>query len=211
ETQRPVLWVTVQFAAGASVGERVDCDVEVLAHGHRTSQIRLTALVGDRLVFSAIGAAGLPRERALEVQVATMPEVAAPEDCAEWMPRAVLPAEAGKRGWFDLSEIREVPDVETGMALWARMRGARQSASSLGFLADMVPTAVVRAAGRAGAGTSLDNSIRLGPAPDCEWVLIEFVPYFARAGYLHGSARIWSPDGVHLAVASQTAVAVLFD
>jgi acyl-CoA thioesterase len=77
----------------------------------------------------------------------------------------------------------------------------------------MVPSAVVRAAGRAGAGTSLDNSMRFGPAPatDCEWVLIDFDPYFAHGGYAHGGARVWSSDGTLLAVASQTATLLLLD
>ena len=211
ETDRPVLWASVQFVTSADLGERVECRVDVLAHGRRTSQVQVTAAVGERVVFTAHGSAGLPRHGGLDAQITTMPQVTPPEDCAEWLPRAPFPAGAGNRGWLDLSEIREVPDLESGMALWARLRDTTHTPSSLGFLADMVPSAVVRAAGRAGAGTSLDNSIRLGPAPDSEWVLVELVPHFAAAGYLHGSARIWSPEGVHLAVASQTAVALLFD
>jgi acyl-CoA thioesterase len=211
EAGRPVLWTNVQFVASADLGDEIDCDVEVLAEGRRTTQLRLTAAVGGRIVFTALGATGLPRDGGLETQVATMPDVPPPDDCAPWLPRAPFPAEVGNRGWLDLSEIREVPGLDDGMALWARMLDHPHSPSSLGFLADMVPSAVVRAAGRAGAGTSLDNAIRLGPAPDGDWVLVELVPYFASGGYLHGSAHLWSPEGVHLAVASQTAVAVLFD
>ena len=140
-----------------------------------------------------------------------MPEVAATDDCTPWLPRVPFPLEKGRRGWFDLIEIREVPEVAAGMALWARMLDHPLSPATLGFVADMVPSAVVRAAGRAGAGTSLDNSIRLGPQPEGEWVLVELVPHFASGGYLHGSARLWAPDGTHLAVASQTAVGLLFD
>jgi acyl-CoA thioesterase len=69
----------------------------------------------------------------------------------------------------------------------------------------------VRAAGRAGAGVSLDNTIRFGPPPQCDWVLLEVDPYFAHHGFVHGAARVWSPDGILLAVASQTARAQLFD
>jgi len=75
-----------------------------------------------------------------------------------------------------------------------------------------VPSAVLRAAGRDGGGTSLDNSIRFGrpPEPDTEWVLVDTEPYLAHAGYVHGGARIWSPEGRLLAVAAQTAVARIF-
>ena len=212
ETGRAALWVDVQFVASADLGGAVECDVEELARGRRTSQVRLTATRGRGTWCSPRSAAtGDPREGGLELQVDTMPEVAGADDCAPWMPRVPFPLEEGRRGWFDLIEIREVPEVDSGMALWARMRGHAQSHATLGFLADMVPSAVVRAAGRAGAGTSLDNSIRCGPDPDCEWVLVELVPHFASGGYLHGSARIWAPDGTHLAVASQTAVGLLFD
>jgi acyl-CoA thioesterase len=211
ETGRSALWIDVQFVSSADLGERIVCRVEELARGHRTSQVRITATVGDRLIFTALGATGDPREGGLDLQVATMPEVTAVDDCAPWMPRVPFALDEGRRGWFDVIEIREVPEVESGMALWARMVDHPQSRATLGFLADMVPSAVVRAAGRAGAGTSLDNSIRCGPAPDCDWVLVDLVPHFASGGYLHGSARLWAPDGTHLAVASQTAVGLLFD
>ncbi len=211
ETGRGALWSTVQFVASADVGEAIDCQVEVLAHGRRTSQVRVTASVADRLVFAALGATGDPRQGGLEVQIAPMPDVVSPEESPAWAPRAPFSMPEGNRGWLELIEIREVPLAGSGMALWGRMRDRSQSHSILGFLADMVPNAVVRAAGRAGAGTSLDNAIRFGPPPDSEWVLIELVPYFAAGGYLHGSARLWSPDGTQLAVASQTAVGLLFD
>jgi acyl-CoA thioesterase len=212
ETGRPTLWATVQFVASAEVGERIESHVEVLAQGRRTSQVRVTASVGDRLVFVALGASGDPRRGGLEVQIAPMPEVAPPDESPTWKPRTPFALPEGNRGWLELIEIREVPVAGPGMALWGRMPGHPLTRSLLGFLADMVPNAVVRAAGRAGAGTSLDNSIRFGPAPpETEWVLIELVPYFAAGGYLHGSARLWSPDGTQLAVASQTAVGLLFD
>src|SRR5688500_19271968 len=51
ETGRDALWSTVQFVGSAEVGERVDCRLEVLAQGRRTSQVRLTASVGDRIVL----------------------------------------------------------------------------------------------------------------------------------------------------------------
>src|SRR4051812_32694160 len=81
ETGRDARWVTVQFVSSADLGDRIDCHVEVLANGRRTSQVRVTGTVGDRPVFAALGATGLSRAGGLEVQVATMPVVAPPEDC----------------------------------------------------------------------------------------------------------------------------------
>lgn len=211
ETGRPALWASVQFVASATVGEVIDCQVEVLAAGRRTSQVKVTAVVGDRLVLAALGATGDPRAGGLEVQVGQMPNVPGPDDSPPWAPRVPFELAVGQRGWLDLAEIREIPDRPDGMALWARMRGHPQTRASLGFLGDMVPSAVVRAAGRAGGGTSLDNNIRLGPTPHTDWALIDLDPHFASGGYVHGAARLWSPDGTLLAVASQTAVAIAFD
>ena len=70
---------------------------------------------------------------------------------------------------------------------------------------------MVQAAGRAGAGTSLDNAMRFGPEPVTDWILVDFDPYFVAGGYAHGAARIWSTDGTLLAIASQTATLLLFD
>jgi len=215
-TERDALWVTTQFVGSAEVGDRLDCRVELLAHGRRTSQAQVTATHDGRLVFVALGAAGLPRAAALEVQLPSMPTVASPDESPPWGPRVPFTLPETDRGWIDLLELREVPESDPGAApgtaLWARMRDGRpHSRATIGFVADLVPSAVVRAAGRAGAGTSLDNSMRYGAAPTTEWVLVELVPQFATAGYLHGLARVWSDDGVLLGVASQTAVSVLFD
>ena len=211
ETGRAALWSTVQFAGSAEIGERIDCRVEVLAQGRRTSQVRMTACVGERVVLAALGATGEPRGGGLAAQVGEIPAVGLPEDTPPWSPKVPFTLPVETQGWLELAEIREVPGLGSRMALWARMRQMRQTRATLGFLADLVPTAVVRAAGRAGAGTSLDNAIRFGPAPDTEWVLLDLDPYLASDGYLHGAARIWAPDGTLLAVASQTAVALLFD
>src|SRR5205807_2500367 len=62
ETGRDALWTTTQFVGQADMGERIDCHVETLANGRRTSQIRVTGTVGDRIVFTALGATGARRE-----------------------------------------------------------------------------------------------------------------------------------------------------
>ena len=74
----------------------------------------------------------------------------------------------------------------------------------------MVPSSVARAAGHMGGGTSLDNSIRFGRFADTEWVLLDFDPWFATGGYLHGGARVWAEDGTLLGFASQTASEIVW-
>ncbi|MBA2282311.1 MAG: thioesterase family protein, partial [Acidimicrobiia bacterium] len=97
------------------------------------------------------------------------------------------------------------------MALWACVRDRVATPALLGFLADMVPVSVARAGGRAGAGTSLDNTLRFGPRATTSWVLVDLDPHLAHDGYGHGTVALWAPDGTLLATGSQTAAMLLFD
>lgn len=209
ESGRGALYATVQFAGSADTGDRIDCHVEVLARGHRTSQLRMTATAGGRVVLAAIGATGETRADALDAQFGTMPDVAPPEKAERWQPRLPFPISDDLPSWLTAAELRQLPDGRTG--LWARMRDRPQTRATLGFLADMVPSAVVSAAGRQGGGRSLDNSMRFGSAPTTEWIFLDFDPHLATSGYGHGAARVWGSDGTLLGVASQTASLLIFD
>jgi acyl-CoA thioesterase len=210
ETERDALWTTVQYAGSADLGERLDFAVDTLATGRRTSQVRMTATVGDRIVLAALGAAGAPRTGPIEAQIPTMPEVPAPDDCSAWA--FGMPTHDAKRprSWFELVDMRHSPDP-AAPALWMRMRSGIHTRATIAFLADMVPSAVARAAGRTGGGTSLDNSLRYARFGETEWILLDMDPWFGTGGYLHGAARVWTEDGTLLGVASQTATAIVWD
>lgn len=209
ETARNALWTTVQFAGSADIGERIECHVEVLASGKRTSQVRMSATVGDRVVLAAVGATGVPRTGTIELEVPTMPDVPQPAECEDWMStRRWHTADGGRTSWLQIAEMRHVAD---GGAIWARMRSGLQTRATAAFLADMVPSAVVRAAGMMGGGTSLDNSMRFGRLTETEWILLDMDPWFGTGGYIHGGARVWAEDGTLLGVASQTASASVWE
>jgi acyl-CoA thioesterase len=106
--------------------------------------------------------------------------------------------------------MREVELGDNRVAVWGRMREQPHTRATISFLADMVPTSVVRAAGFMGAGTSLDNSMRFGRFTETEWILLDFDPWFAAGGYLHGGARVWAQDGTLLGFASQTASEIVW-
>jgi acyl-CoA thioesterase II len=205
ETGRDALWTTVQFAASADVGERFDCHIESVASGRRTTQLRFTASVGDRLVLAGLGATGVHGDDGYDGQLGAMPELPGPEEARPWGPAAHFSDDQLRNSWFSLVDLREVERSDGPMAVWARMRHVPQTRASLSFLADMVPAAVMRALGHLGAGTSLDNSMRFGPTPRQDWVLLDFDPHLSSGGYVHGAARVWGSDGTLLAVASQTA------
>ena len=209
ETGRDALWATTQFVGSADMGDRIDCHVEVLARGRRTSQVRVTGTAGDRIVFAALGATGAARKGPVEIQVGTMPDAPAPEHGESWSSRHRHRQDPdNSTSWFQIAEMRHVED---GRYIWARMRDGGHTRATIAFLADMVPSAVVRAAGKMGGGTSLDNAIRYGAMADTDWILLDMDPYFGSGGYLHGAARVWAEDGTLLAVASQTATAMVWE
>jgi hypothetical protein len=105
------------------------------------------------------------------------------------------------------AEIRRHPDPGPGRVCpWLRRSdGGPVTPALAGYLADLVPLSIVRGCGVTGAGTSLDNTIRIGAAAETEWILLDLRPNLAVGSYGHGIANVWTEDGHLLAVASQTA------
>jgi acyl-CoA thioesterase II len=204
---RPALWATTQFVSPASTGDQIDCRVELLARGKYIDQLRLTASNEGRLVFTALGSTATRRDDGVSGYDLRMPDVAPPDESQPFGGSRSW-SQNGETGHHRVSEFREAGtgDRPGHMLMWGRISGeTATTAAKLGFLADMVPVAVCRAAGVAGAGTSLDNSLRVGQLVDTEWVLLEHEGEVADRGYGYGAVRIWSPDGVLMATGSQTA------
>lgn len=215
---RPALWSTVQFVSGATVvGDRIDCQVEVLAAGRRTSQLRVIARLGDQEVFCALAATAVPKTRAVTGVFEEPPDVYAPEDCEVFrfpVPDHLLEREVGLDRHAEIRIARTVDGRAPApgrLCFWSRIPGRVATPAVLGYLADMVPMSVVHATGRIGGGTSLDNTLRLGQPATDEWVLLQLDPHLALGGYGHGTAHLWSRDGALLATASQTAALLILD
>ena len=210
---KPALWSTVQFVASASVGEQVECQNALVARGRYTDQVQVNGTVDGRLVFTALGSTATRRDEGISGIGLRMPTVAPVDDSPPFGGnRSRSWSENGEVGHHRVSEFREAQLVDSSadnpghMLTWARITGeACTTAAKLGFLADMVPVAVCRAIGVAGAGRSLDNSLRVGQLVDTEWVLLEHEGHVADGGYGYGLVHIWSPDGVLMATGSQTA------
>jgi acyl-CoA thioesterase II len=216
-TGRRALWSTTQFVSSIAVGEGLDVHTEALAHGGRASQVRVTATGADgEVVFTALGATARLRPQGLAGAFEVMPEVTAPEDSEPF--RLPFAEQLGERrtGFERHLELRVARHTGATAGsgrttLWARVRGCTATPAVLGYLADFVPLGVARAAGRAGGGISLDNTLRVGPPTEVDWVLLDVDPQLAVGGYAHGTVHLWSPDGVLLGTGSQTASMLLFD
>ena len=114
---------------------------------------------------------------------------------------------------YRTAEIRETGREGDAIAMWSRFKDGRaMTPAGIAFCADMVPVAIARAAGKMGAGMSLDNSLRFGAMTSTEWVLLELQGNMASGGYGHGTVRVWSQDGTLLAIGSQSATMIyIFD
>jgi acyl-CoA thioesterase len=215
-TQRDAVWVATQFVAQARIGERIDLVAHVLAEGKRIAQVHVVATVDDRIVFTALGATAQPRPHGLTGQYDDMPRVSPPEQSAP-LHRGPALSELAERGFNRNLEFREATldaPQPRAMALWARLTGPGRAMTAAGvaFVADMVPGAIARAAGKLGGGFSLDNALRFAEIPTTEWVLLHLRGDVASHGYGHGSFTAWSREGALLATGSQTAsMAHVFD
>lgn len=215
-TGRRSLWSTVQFISGQStVGDRIDCTVEVVASGRRTSQVRMRAFVGDHEVFCALGAHAVPKVNGIAGVFAEPPAVVDPEEAQPFVfPFTPAILEQPTRS-IRLMEMRVATPLDGDESrpthFWLRIPGRQASPAVLAYLADMVPMSVVRASGHVGGGTSLDNTIRLARPAETEWVLLEMQPQVAHGGYGTGTGLMWSPGGELMGVASQTSALMVFD
>ena len=208
-TQRDALWVLTQFVASPRAGACIDWEVETLAAGHRVSQLSVRARVDGAVVFCGLGATADPRPDGLEGQYVPAPAVPLPDECPPLLHGPGTPA-LRDRGFNRNLEYREAEPLGEGaegsVLLWARRTdGSPLTRAGLAYLADMVPMAVARAAGKLGAGFSLDNALRFADIPRSEWVLLDLRGEVATSGYGHGSFTAWAPDGTLVATGSQSA------
>ena len=74
----------------------------------------------------------------------------------------------------------------------------------MALVADHLPLTLARLAGVNGTGASLDNTLRVGPRAEHDWVLLECLPELGAGGYGHGTVHLWAPDGRLLAIGSQS-------
>ena len=213
-TDRRVLWATVQFVGSADEGDRIEVQVEVLAAGHNTTQARVTATTGGRVVLSAMGSTARVRDDGFGHRFGVMPDVSSPDDSPPFtLGFPTPPPEMRRSGPFSVADFRMAKGADESQSVWVRLHDdARTHARRSRTSPTSCRTRCCRAAGKLGGGTSLDNSIRFGPAiaDDAEWLLIDSDPYFADNGFVHGAARLWTADGTLVGVASQTAAAKIF-
>jgi acyl-CoA thioesterase len=206
-TERRALWTTLQFLGEAWRGDRLELTTDVRAHGNRTSQVRVTALQGETEVFTAIGATGVARDEPT-LTFERMPAVRPPDDCE---PVTIVEDPNLERSRFAVTEHRVAADpidlatTATQVAFWARVPGMSATPALLAYVGDAAALGLYHALDRGPTrATSLDNTLRVGPRVDTEWVLLDVRAHSFADGYGHGTVHLWSPGGTLLAMVSQT-------
>ncbi len=209
-TMRRVVWATTQFVASAPHGARIEVEVEESARGGRSSQVLVRASTTDGSMFTALGATGEGRDDGFGAAYLGMPRVPEPDDC----PPLLTPAIGEERGYKTVTDIRAAGEAGTGgsgdgrppaLLIWASTPGHRTSLPAMmALVADHLPLTLARLAGVDGAGASLDNTLRVGPRAEHDWVLLECLPELGHGGYGHGTVHLWAPDGRLLAIGSQS-------
>ena len=204
-TGREVLWASTQLVSSPRQGAQVEWTTEVLASGKRSSQVLVRATTDGQLVWTTIGSTGIPSDEGLTAQYQTMPEVSPP---GEGTSRESFATQVNPDSYTSKIDLYDADVLGPGphAALWVRRHdGGPFSPAAIAFAADFVPLAIARAAGKLGAGASLDNSMRFRGGEAQGWILLDLVGDFAFGGYGHGIVRVWSEDGELLATGGQTA------
>jgi acyl-CoA thioesterase II len=208
-SNRPALWATTQYISTAQLGSTVECTAELLANGRNISQVQVTGRHDERVLFMTLGSTATPRPDGLVGQYQKAPQMTSPEESG---PLSFGPPPSGFRGFTLQVEYREAkPLVREAspppLALWARLTDGRpMTPAGVAFVADMVPGAIARSAGKIGGGVSLDNSLRFAEIPPgIDWVLLDLRAQMASGAHAHGSVAVWSRDGQLLAVGGQSA------
>jgi acyl-CoA thioesterase len=208
-TGRRAWWTTLQFLSFASRGDEIECAVDVRSQGKRSSQVRVTAHANGEEIFTALGATGDPRAD-LTTTFERMPDVPAPDDCP--VVETMVPGDSA-RSRFAVTEHRlageraDLTGTESQVAYWVRVTGLRVDPAMLAYVGDCVALGMYRALDlEIGSATSLDNTLRLGPRVDADWVLLDLRSHVVADGYGHGTVYQWAPNGTLLGMASQTLV-----
>lgn len=208
-TGRPAVWVTTQYISHAHEHDAIEVSVDEVVRGRLTSQTQVRGTIGDRLVFTATAAHS---ERPADDigQWGTMPDVSPPDDGEPFDMSGV--ADPGN-SFLSLIDRRVAPESKDAGAdgrvyVWSRIQGwPVGSATSQGFIADIVPVAFVYAFDRQPGGTSLDNTIRVvNTDPVDDWILLDVEAEGFTRSVGHGRVRLWRRDGTLIGVGSQSAI-----
>jgi acyl-CoA thioesterase len=210
-TGRPCVWATAQYLTYASPPSVLELDALEVVRGHRISQARVIAHVGDTEVLTVLGALG-SRPLADEGQWAQRPDVPPPDDCPprphqhrhdDTIRSRLEERLALGRPFWELPG----PGGSGNSAIWVRLPDVLEmSAAALAIIGDFVPSGIGQALGRRAGGNSLDNTLRVAHRVPTDWVLADIRVHAVADGFGHGLVHLWAENGTLLGTASQSTI-----
>jgi len=209
---RPTFWATAQYLSFASGTAPVELEVTIEAAGHNTTQARCVLLREGVEVLTAHAALG-SRPFGPDATWVDRPVVPPPDDCPPFDFFAADRGDLGEITELRLASGRQIRDLKgepggSTTAFWCRLSLGRHAVGvgELAFIGDLLPLGFCEPYGAPYAGTSIDNTIRVGQRTETEWVLIDCRMEQVANGFGYGRAHLWSEDGLLLGTASQTMV-----
>jgi acyl-CoA thioesterase len=211
-TGRPCVWATAQYLTYASPPSVLELDAREVVRGHRISQARVIAHVGDTEVLTVLGALGT-RPLPDEGQWAQRPDVPPPDECPPRVHhhdrtddtiRSRLEERVARgRPFWEFPG----PQGDGTSAIWVRLPDVLEmSAAALAIIGDFVPSGIGQALGRRAGGNSLDNTLRVAHRAPTDWVLADIRVHAVADGFGHGLVHLWAEDGTLLGTASQSTI-----
>lgn len=213
-TGRPITWATAQYLSFARPPADLDIEVTVPSAGHRISQARAIARVGDTEILTVLGALGSRPHDAAGAWARYPDHIPGPDDCPGREHRAHNFHGESVMSRFDqrLARGRNPSELDGrpgdgSAALWVQLpEGLDVSAAALAILGDFVPFGIGQALGVGAGGTSLDNTLRVHRLVPTRWVLVDVYVHAVADGFAHGRVHLWAEDRTLLAIASQSAI-----
>ena len=151
-TGQPTVWCTTQLVSRATLDDVVDLRVLRVIAGRQSTQLRITATVDGRELFTAFGATGRGDPRLNKTFTARL-EANPPEESppVQWFFNS-----DPEHTYFGVVEFREATVVARigceapPRTFWVRFEGAPTwTAARLAFVADLASTGVIEAANKA--------------------------------------------------------------
>ena len=209
---RPCVWATAQYLSYARGGEVIDIDVTVAEEGHRITQARAVAHVGNREILTVNAALGVRPSSEGGQWECMPPDLPAPADCPP-RPTRMRDGTVSERVDVRIAQGRLASQLDgtpsDGRTIaWARIPEVIEDvdAAALAVLGDYVPIGVSQALGRVGTGNSLDNTLRVARLVPTEWVVLDIRVHGVDHGFGHGLVHMFAEDGTLLATASQSCI-----
>lgn len=211
---RAVRSLAITFVGPITPDVPVSFEVEVLREGKAVSQVMGRAVQNGQVMTLMQGSFGAARESIISVDALPAPQIKAPEECQE------LPYIAGVTPEFirflamrwGIGGMPYTGNQDREMGGWVQLRGETQVSvideAHILALVDAWPPALLPQLSSPAPGSSLTWTIEfVQPVAELttdDWCLYRAQIEYARDGYGHVAAQLWTSTGQLIAISRQT-------